>query len=171
LKRGGDTLNIEKKAGDSVNPDLEESIRRKGYLLLRDWAYQCLARREYSQHELRQKLGRIDQFHQVEQLLRELIQLNAQSDLRFAEQLGRARVNAGKGPVLLEQELKQHRLDPLIIDAVMQIYHDEWAQRAEKARVKKFGSAPPVDYKEWSRQARFLQQRGFSVSEIPDYRE
>lgn len=171
MKRGGDTLNIEEKAGDSISDDLEGSIRRKGYLLLRDKAYQYLARREYSQHELRQKLGRIDQFHQLEQLLQELIQLNAQSDLRFAEQLGRARADAGKGPMLLEQELKQHRLDPAIIESVMELYQGEWAERAEFARIKKFGTAPPADYKEWARQARFLQQRGFSVNDIPDYRD
>ncbi|MGI9317978.1 MAG: regulatory protein RecX [bacterium] len=150
--------------------ELEQAARVKELALLRDRAYQYLTRREYSLYELRQKLKPKDQFEQLELLLKELIQQNAQSDQRFAKQLGRARVNSGKGSILLEQELNQHRIDPIIIESTMDDYAGEWKQLAENARVKKFGPDLPTDYKEWARQARFLQQRGFTVSDIPDYR-
>jgi regulatory protein len=149
---------------------LEQTSRVQDLVQLRNRAYKYLARREYSRNELLHKLKPFDQYGQVDQLLQELVQQNAQSDQRFAEQLGRTRVNAGKGSLVLEQELKQHKIDSAIIEAVMQDYDGEWRQLAEKARVKKFGPELPTDYKEWARQARFLQQRGFSPSDIPEYR-
>lgn len=155
---------------DRQRSALEESAILQALTQLRNRAYTYLARREYSQLELRQKLEPHDQFEQIDQLLNELIQKNVQSDDRFAEQLGRTRVNAGKGPVLLKQELKQHRIDPEVIARVMEEYQGEWRRLAEHARVKKFGPELPADYKEWARQARFLQQRGFSARDIPEFR-
>lgn len=149
---------------------LEQTSRLQDLVQLRNRAYKYLARREYSRSELRHKLKPFDRYDQTDQLLLELVQQNAQSDQRFAEQLGRVRVNAGKGSIMLEQELKQHHIDSAIIEAVMQAYDGEWKQLAEKVRVKKFGPEMPTDYREWTRQARFLQQRGFSTSDIPEYR-
>ena len=166
----GDKPSEGQSLDDRQRSDLEQSATLQALTQLRNRAYTYLARREYSQLELRQKLEPHDRFAQVEKLLDELVQQNAQSDDRFAEQLGRTRVNAGKGPVLLEQELKQHRIDPEIIERVMKEYQGEWKRLAENARIKKFGPELPADYKDWARQARFLQQRGFSTRDIPEFR-
>ena len=149
---------------------LDRESRLQDLVQLRNRAYKYLARREYSRWELKQKLQSFDRYDQVDLLLEELVQQNAQSDQRFAEQLGRARVSAGKGSIVLEQELKQHQIDPIIVELIMQTYDGEWRALAEKARKKKFGPEMPTDYKAWARQARFLQQRGFSTSDIPEYR-
>ncbi|MEM7195912.1 MAG: hypothetical protein AAF402_13235, partial [Pseudomonadota bacterium] len=50
------------------------------------------------------------------------------------------------------------------IDQVMLEFEDQWCSLAEEARVKKFGTELPVNYPDWARQARFLQQRGFESS-------
>jgi regulatory protein len=42
----------------------------------------------------------------------------------------------------------------------------DWAQRARDTRRRKFGEAPPADWAERGRQARFLQYRGFSTDHI-----
>ena len=41
-----------------------------------------------------------------------------------------------------------------------------WAAGAEAARRKRFGPALPKDMQERARQARFLQQRGYSMQDI-----
>jgi regulatory protein len=42
----------------------------------------------------------------------------------------------------------------------------DFARLAREARVRKFGSGVPKDWKEKARQARFLQYRGFSTDHI-----
>ncbi len=154
---------------EPITPELEQIGQKKAYLKLQDKAYEYLARREHSQTELRRKLRRFDEFDHADQLIRDLIQKGAQSDQRFAEQLGRVRVGAGKGPVILEQELNKNRIDPVIIETVMDQYQGQWTVLAEQVRQKKFGESRPLEYREWARQARFLQQRGFTSREISGF--
>lgn len=149
---------------------LEQGDARRQYLLLTDKAYQYLARREHSKSELSRKLARFDQLGQSAELVNELVKLGHQSDARFAAQLGRMRVSAGKGPMALRHELEQHKIDASIIETVMAQFNDKWLQLAEAVRVKKFGEQSPTEYKEWARQSRFLQQRGFTPAQIPGFK-
>ena len=138
------------------------------YRTLRDKALAYLARREHSVFELERKLsagGEADAAC-MQTLLQELAAQGTQSDRRFAEQLCRVRVGSGKGPVQVNHELEQHRIEPGIIQAVLSGYAHQWQQLADTARLKKFGDAPPADYKQWARQARFLRQRGFMNDQI-----
>ena len=48
----------------------------------------------------------------------------------------------------------------------MAAYSDDWRELADRARRKKFGDGAPRDFRSWSRQARFLQQRGFTREQI-----
>lgn len=144
-------------------------MSKKQFLALLDHAYRYLMRREHSEHELRQKLRRWDESDQIDEALKVLKERNAQSDLRYAEHLARVRFNAGKGPAVLKQELKQHQIDPVIMEEVMSEYDGKWSASAEEVRQKKFGLESPKDYKTWAKQARFLQQRGFSSQDIPGY--
>lgn len=150
---------------------LQQVAEKKAFADLRNRAYGYLARREHSACELRKKLQRFDLYEQTEILIRELIEQNAQSDQRFAEQIGRVRFSAGKGPTVLQHELNQHHVDPVIVEEVMSAYEGQWARLAEEVRRKKFGVEMPEDYKQWARQARFLQQRGFTPAEIRSFKD
>ncbi len=151
---------------DQIDPDKTQMIATQK---LKDKAYQLLARREHSCHELRQKLARHDRDGQLESVMDALMIENAISDYRFAESLARSRYRAGKGPLVLEQELCHHRIAEEIIRQVMTGYQDAWRNLAEEVRRKKYGTAPPETYAEWAKQARFLQQRGFTAAEIGHY--
>ena len=167
-----------RQAGKTLDPgiglvdqqSLSVEASRLAFVALRDRAYRLLARREYSRFELRQKLQAHDSHDQIERVLEQLADEGSQSDLRFAEQLASTRINSGKGPRLLEQELGQHRLDNDIVQDIMDRYRNDWGNRAESVRRKKFGASEPSDYREWTRQARFLQQRGFTSEQIGTFR-
>ena len=137
--------------------------------VLKDKAYRLLARREYSVCELRQKFKVQAPSHICDQVLAELIDQGEQSDRRFAEMLGRSRFNAGKGPVKLKHELNEHKINPAIIETIMDDYNESWVESANLVRLKKFGETPPASFKEWARQSRFLQQRGFTSEHIGNY--
>jgi len=105
----------------------------------------------------------------LDRLMAELAAAGAQSDQRFAEHLGRWRFQTGRGPVKLRYELAEHRIDPALIEQVMAEYEPQWRDLATQVRRRKFGDAPPPDYKTWARQARFLQQRGFTSEHIEPF--
>jgi regulatory protein len=137
--------------------------------VLKDKAYRLLARREYSVYELRQKFKTLAQPHICDQVLAEMVDQGVQSDRRFAEMLGRSRFNAGKGPVKLKHELNEHKIDSLIIESIMDEYSELWTESAKLVRLKKFGETPPANFNEWAKQARFLQQRGFTPEHIGNF--
>ena len=142
-------------------------------LQLRDKAYRLLGNREHSTWELRRKLASKApgaQYPQaVEQLLAELAEQGAQSDFRFAEQHCRRRYQNGRGPVKLRHELTQHQIEKSMRELVMSDYETKWCTLAGEVRRRKFGEQPPANYREWARQARFLQQRGFDGEQIEPY--
>ena len=146
-----------------------QSTENELITVLKDKAYRLLARREYSVYELRQKFKVQAPSHICDLVLAELIDQGEQSDGRFAEMLGRSRFNAGKGPVKLKHELNEHKIDPVIIETIMDDYNESWVESANLVRRKKFGETPPASFKEWVRQARFLQQRGFTSEHIGNY--
>ena len=131
-----------------------------------DRAYKMLMRREYSAEELRKKFRNLASQQIVESAIERLISLNAQSDERYAEMLCRARFNAGKGPVRIKYDLSQQKISDEIIESAMADYDGKWKSLADEIRTRKFGEHTPENYTEWSRQARFLQQRGFSSAQI-----
>ena len=42
----------------------------------------------------------------------------------------------------------------------------DWSRLAIEVRIKRFGRAKPLEFKEKSRQARFLEYRGFNLDQI-----
>ena len=159
------------------------------YRKLRDQAYRLLARREHSAFELRRKLtspARRQTFDtddtqaptphpttmltdDIDRLLADLAEQGAQSDARFAESLCRQRYQSGKGPLKLRHELMRHQLPPALIDRLILGYADQWHSLAREVRRKKFGEQPPATYADWTKQAKFLQQRGFSTDQIEPF--
>ena len=84
----------------------------------------------------------------------------------------------------LSHKLKSRDYDEVSIQAVIESLIDEglqsddrfshyldvndpeWSRRAQKAREKRFGRGLPSEYREQARQARFLQQRGYTSAQI-----
>jgi regulatory protein len=139
---------------------------RKGRSLRRI-ALDFLARREHSEQELRQKLNaRADDAEAVEQLLRQLKDERLQSDERFTEAYIHHRVNAGIGPLKIRYELRQKGVDELLVDALLESRGDQWDVMMRQQRARKYGDSIPADYAERMKQARFLQNKGFSPESV-----
>ena len=132
---------------------------------LRQRAIKLLARREHSRAELARKLSPHGTQEEIYVVLADLAQSGLLSDARYAEAYVRS--NAARfGAARLRQTLRQKGLDSELIDA--QLAGADTADELSRARAvwaRKF-SAAPADVKEWARQARFLQSRGFSSEVI-----
>lgn len=131
---------------------------------LRHRAMDALARREHSRQELRDKLSRRadDDISHLETVLDELGAQGLQSDARFAEAYARSRVRRGYGPVRIRFDLQARGVDKALIESALDELDADWFELAFYALCKRFGTAPPDDFKDKARRGRFLQQRGFS---------
>lgn len=88
------------------------------------------------------------------------------SDARYAEAYVASRSARGFGPVRIVRELEQRGVDADARAAACPRDDRHWSALAVAARAKRFGAAPPQDFTERARQARFLAQRGFSRAQI-----
>lgn len=130
-------------------------------------ALNLLARREHSVFEMRQKLrARGFEVDDVQSVLATLTAEGLLSDDRFSEAFVNYRMARGLGPTRIAAELQQRGIDAQVIAEYLDARDTHWLQRAQAVRVKRFGNALPVDYKERMRQARFLQYRGFTSEQI-----
>lgn len=130
-------------------------------------ALRLLARREHSRLELSLKLrqrnipGAI-----IETVLDDYENEGWLDDNRFADVYVRQRLDLGYGPLRILGELQQrgvHRC-PECLDEMTE---EDWCQKAIGLRDKRFGLADlSEDWDEKMRQARFLNRRGFSVSQV-----
>jgi regulatory protein len=127
----------------------------------------CLARREYGVQELGAKLLAKGYAAQpVEDALAGLLADNLLSDARFTEAFVHARYQRGSGPQKIRAELRQRGIDEGLIDDCLDVYDDRWQVLAGEVRARKYGADMPADFRERSRQMRFLQQRGFTGGQI-----
>lgn len=132
---------------------------------LRQKALRLLSRREHSRAELARKLAGIGTPEEIEILLADLQQRNLLSDARMADAYLRS--HGGRfGVARLRQDLRAKGIEPALIEAGIEAATlDAEIERARALWQRKFGTAPG-DAKEWARQARFLQSRGFPVDVI-----
>ena len=132
---------------------------------LRQKALKLLARREHSRAELARKLAPLGTTEEIATLLAELERTKLLSDARVAEaylrshsqRFGIARLRQGLRTKGIEGELAERQLAAA-----------DFPEELDRARAlwgRKFGAAP-ADRREWARQARFLQARGFSTDVI-----
>ena len=129
-------------------------------------AVRWLARREYSVHELGQRLtGKGYPSEDVAAALEALSCQGLVSDRRYAESLVRNRVERGYGPLKITHELRAKGVDDAVIEEVLEHDEEVWLERLRGLWRKRFGD-PPGDYQEWARQARGLQNRGFSAEQV-----
>jgi regulatory protein len=126
-----------------------------------------LARREHSEQELRRKLNaRADDVDEVEAVLQKLKDEGLQSDERFTEAYVHHRVNAGIGPLKMRYELRQKGIDESLADTILEPMAEQWESMMRRQRERKYGEVIPSDYAERMKQARFLQNRGFSPESV-----
>ena len=155
---------------NELNADLfsaEEVDRFSDPKETRKKAMDYLARREYGQQELEQKLIAAG-FEAViaTDVVHKLSDEGLQDDRRFIESFVQSRINQGKGPVRVRQELGERGVDVGQIEAVLEDVAEDWFALARQIRNKKFGSELPRDFTEKARQMRFLQYRGFESAQI-----
>jgi len=139
----------------------------KKQISIRNTAMNLLARREHSAAELLQKLKQRD--HDADEIGLVIEQLqadNLQSDARFAESFINQRVNSGRGPVKIRHELRQKGVAEDLTESLLAPFADQWQDLMIEQRIRKFGSDIPTDYAQKMKQARFLQNRGFSPESV-----
>jgi regulatory protein len=130
---------------------------------LRQRAVRLLARREHTRAELARKLAPHGTQDEIDNVLNELARTGLQSDARFAESYVRAQA-ARLGAARLRQTLRQKGVAGELAEEHVAGLPDELG-RVRAVWMKKF-AAPPADAREWAKQARFLQGRGFSAETI-----
>jgi regulatory protein len=125
-------------------------------------AMDLLARREHLQRELQTKLRKRFADHPlIDEVLRQLAEESLQSDERFCESYVNQRSSRGYGPERIRMELRQKGAQENLALRALENLDADWLELARSARCKKFGEDIPVDFKDKSRQLRFLQYRGF----------
>lgn len=138
-------------------------------LSLRERAMNLLARREHTVKELTTKLSK-GEFEQddIENVIHQLTLENLQSDQRFAENYTYYRSQRGFGSLWIRQELRDRGVDAELISQTLEQADIDWFSLAMTVRCKRFGEQSPDDYKQRSKQQRFLQSRGFSHEQITE---
>ncbi len=130
-------------------------------------ALEFLARREHTRRELTRKLaarGFPDDI--IASVLGELERSGALAEARFMDSFVRARIGKGQGPQRIRAELTQRGIADAAADEAVRAADVDWLETIRAVRAKRFGSAPPRDYAERARQARFLHYRGFDGEQI-----
>lgn len=124
-------------------------------------ALKLLARREYSRHELQQRLSvHSDNPSEIEAVLDELAERGWQSDERYAQSLIRSK-SPRHGRLKIAHQLEQHGIDAR--DWLPEA--DDEQQRAIAILQRKYATAPET-WAEKQKAARFLAQRGFDTDTI-----
>ena len=158
------------KSINELNTDLfhpEEVDHFQDPKQARKKAMDYLARREYGHDELVQKLTTAGFDGEVAaDAVQVLTDEGLQSDERYAGAFVQSRINQGKGPVRIRQELKERGLRGATVDDAFEAAGADWHALARDVRVRKFGSNLPGDFTEKARQMRFLQYRGFESGQI-----
>ena len=129
-------------------------------------AIALLARRDFASGELRQKLGSQGYDATVATaVVADLIEGRALDDARYAENYVAYHSGRGHGPVRIGADLRSMGVAADLIQAALATGPD-WRELARAIRIRKFGAEPPEEWTEKTRQARFLQYRGFSSDHI-----
>ena len=138
---------------------------------LRRAALDCLARREYSFYELKQKLySKFPTFEVgiILDVVRSLRAENLQSDERFVESYSRYRKSRGFGYKHIRQSLCQKKVENHMIDQYLVADDPEWVEIAVKVVKKKSSERKydKIDIFERSKITRFMEGRGFMPRQI-----
>jgi regulatory protein len=133
----------------------------------KDSALNSLSRRDHGQHELTQKLlakGFPDK--QVEEVIHYCLDRGYLDELRYVQSQIRQHINKGHGERRIRQTLLHKKANSDLIDQALEEQNQDWFELAKEVAQRKFRSVPAADQKEYARQIRFLQYRGFSFDQI-----
>jgi len=134
---------------------------------VRTAAYALLAGRDFSCHELTERLLRRGYGARVvEEAVRNLVAEGLLREERYAGLFVTRRAGRGHGPVRIRMDLRERGVASELIEQALDATETDWVQAAREARRRKFGVSLPGDYHERAKQARFLQYRGFSAEQI-----
>lgn len=126
-----------------------------------------LARREHARGELSFKLAAGGAgADAIERVLDALEAQGLLSEERFTEQYVGSRRGRGHGPRRIHEELRRRGIDGAAAREAVGEDDAFWSEKASQARTRRFGDAAPADRREWARQARFLERRGFTTEQI-----
>lgn len=154
-------------APGSTLSDEALQTRKDEIVRCRRAAMNRLARREHPEYELTRKLEHAGfEPGLVAETVAALAQEGLVDDARFVEVFVHGRRRRGKGPLLIQAELRGKGVDTDLVREALAQAPTEWAESAKAARDKKFGPSPPEDFSERARQSRFLAQRGFTAEQI-----
>jgi regulatory protein len=128
---------------------------------LRGQALRLLARREHTRAELQRRLTDSDNAEEVSALLDQLEASGLLSDARFAESYLASKASRF-GSSRLRHELRTRGVATALIDQALATPAQDELERAREVWRRKFETAP-ADAREYAKQLRFLQSRGFST--------
>lgn len=121
-----------------------------------------LAKREYGEHELAEKLMHKGYAEaEIQDAILECKRLGLQSDVRFAESLCRTRIRQGYGPLRIRQELRSKQVDFECIEDALQHEKVDWFMQATQVKNKKYSDQGTITFNHLQKQKRFLLYRGF----------
>jgi regulatory protein len=127
-------------------------------------ALSLLTRREYSRYELGQKLKQRFSTDEVDAVLNLCVEQGLLSNTRFLESRVRHRLQQGYGPLWIQQDLREHRLDEEEIAQALSFDDEFWMEQVCKLIDRKFGrlnlktQTPKIQ--------RYLYQKGYSFTLI-----
>lgn len=141
--------------------------RQAPTLSSKEAAIQLLSRRDHGQYELYQKLA-LKGYEEVdiEAAINFCLDHNYLDDLRYAKSQIRQHVYKGHGERRIRQELAQKRVAESVVDEAMMEEPQDWFELARMAAEKKFKGIKAKDQKEYAKQVRFMQYRGYSFDQI-----
>ena len=130
-------------------------------------AIQLLSRRDHGEYELYQKLiyKGYDE-SSVYEAIKFCLDHNYLDDLRYAKSQIRQHVCKGHGERRIRQELQQKRVVDSVVDQAMEEEPQDWFVLAKQVAEKKYKGQKATDPKEYAKQVRFLQYRGYSFEQI-----
>lgn len=135
-------------------------------IAIRKVAMDILAMREHGRIELKRKLLRKGALPElVDAVLDQLTSDKLLSEQRYLESYIRSRVNAGYGPLRIQQELMERGISKADIKQALQEAPYDWQEKLEEAWQRKFNTFPQ-DAKEKAKQGRFLLYRGFYMDAV-----
>ena len=167
---------------DLLVSDSDSANIKRQLASLRVSAMNILSIREHSIAELRTKLKRklkrklelkksaseqqliVDEnsAELIENVLQQLIADNLLNEVRFTESFIRYRISKGSGPIKIRHELNERGISSELINDSLDSSYEFWHEYIAAVHSKRFGDKIPDDYKQQTKHARFLYQRGFS---------
>jgi regulatory protein len=134
---------------------------------VRTAALRLLAGRDFARRELVTRLLRRG-FPEdtVQAVVERLAAERLQDESRFTGQFVARQAGRGHGPIRIRLELLERGVPEDKAESALESSGVDWAAVARLQRQRRFAGAPPRDFRERAKQARFLQYRGFSADQI-----